>query len=115
LTGPKIEVGYGMISKTPKTDAALIDNADLSEWGYGKSNYVDADFARQFEEALANLLVNPYPHDLMAIRIEVERDWGGDEAAAQEEMSTYCTQEMMLEARQKWKSAEDAARKLLNP
>ena len=39
-----------METKTPKTDAALIDNADLSEWGCGKSNYVDADFARQLEQ-----------------------------------------------------------------
>jgi len=46
-------------SKTPETDAARIDNADLSDWGTGKSEYVHADFARQLElsrdEALAKL------------------------------------------------------------
>lgn len=36
-------------SQTPRTDAALIDNADLHDQGYGKSNMVYADFARQLE------------------------------------------------------------------
>ena len=36
-------------SQTPLTDAARIDNADLSDWGTGKSEYVYADFARSLE------------------------------------------------------------------
>jgi hypothetical protein len=112
------------MTKTPKTDSQAYDVFYRGDMGgkftatetkmdkYG--DYVSVDFARQLEEALANLLANPYPHDLMAIRIEVEREWGGDEEVAQEEMDAYCTQEYMLEAREKWKSAENAARKLLN-
>lgn len=93
--------------KTPKTDKNIHTCGECGPT-------VDVDFARQLEEALTNLLANPYPHDLIAIRLEVEREWGGDEKVAQEEMDTYCTREYMLEAREKWKSAENAARKLLN-
>ena len=98
------------MTKTPKTDAAMFYQPSDRH----TDEVVSADFARQLEEALTNLLANPYPHDLMAIRLEVEREWGGDETAAKEEMDTYCTQEYMLEAREKWKSAENVARKLLN-
>lgn len=38
---------------TPRTDAALIDNADITDWGTGKSNWVSADFARQLEKELS--------------------------------------------------------------
>lgn len=55
MTRPKVGVECKMTNKTPKTDAALIDNADLSEWGCGKSNHVDADFARQLEEENNNM------------------------------------------------------------
>lgn len=41
---------------TPRTDEALIDNADLSDQGYGKSNYVYSDFARQLERELHEAL-----------------------------------------------------------
>lgn len=40
-------------SATPRTDAALIDNADLHDEGYGKSHMVDGDFARTLETELA--------------------------------------------------------------
>lgn len=49
-------------------------------------------------EIVAALLANPYPHDLMDIRREVEREWG-DEEVAREEMDAYCTHEAMMEAR----------------
>lgn len=49
-----LESGSKNMTKTPKTDAALINNADLSEWGYGKSDYVHADFARQLEGKMPN-------------------------------------------------------------
>jgi hypothetical protein len=37
---------------TPRTEEARIDNADLSDWGTGKSEYVPADFARTLEREL---------------------------------------------------------------
>jgi hypothetical protein len=58
---------------------------------------------------VADLLANPYPHDLMAIRREVEREWG-DEETAREEMDAYCTHKVMMDARQKWIAAQEAAR-----
>jgi hypothetical protein len=62
---------------------------------------------------VADLLANPYPHDLMAIRREIEREWG-DEETAREEMDTYCTHEAMMDARRKWTEAQDAARAWLS-
>jgi hypothetical protein len=38
------------MSDTPRTEEALIDNADLCDEGHGKSNMVKADFARQLEK-----------------------------------------------------------------
>jgi hypothetical protein len=64
-------------------------------------------------QIVTDLLANPYPQDLMAIRREVEREWG-DEEVAREEMDTYCTENFMLEAREKWKAAQDAARDWLS-
>ena len=64
-------------------------------------------------EIVAALLANPYPHDLMTIRREVEREWG-DEEVAREEMDAYCTQEAMMDARRKWTAAQDAAREWLS-
>lgn len=65
-------------------------------------------------QIVIDLLANPYPHDLMAIRREVEREWG-DEEVARQEMDAYCTHEAMMEARQKWTAAQDAAREWLSP
>jgi hypothetical protein len=62
---------------------------------------------------VADLLANPYPHDLMAIRREVEREWG-DEEVAREEMDAYCTHEALIDARKKWTAAQDAAREWLS-
>jgi hypothetical protein len=42
-------------SPTPRTEAARIDNADLHDVGYGLSEMVAADFARQLERELAAL------------------------------------------------------------
>lgn len=38
-----------MNSDTPRTEKARIDNADLNDWGIGKSYYVYASFARELE------------------------------------------------------------------
>ncbi len=51
-------------------------------------------------QIVADLLANPYPHDLMAIRREVEREWG-DEEVAREEMHAYCTHEAMRDGERK--------------
>lgn len=70
------------------------------------------------EQIVKDLLANPYPHDLMAIRRKIEREYGHgcgvDEDMAREEMDTYCTENFMLEARAKWKAAQDAAREWLS-
>lgn len=42
--GSKLVVG-----DTPRTDAELIPNADLSDWGCGNSTMVRAEFARELE------------------------------------------------------------------
>ncbi len=43
------------MSNTPRTEEALIDNADLSDEGWGKSEMVHADFARKLETENARL------------------------------------------------------------
>jgi hypothetical protein len=40
---------------TPRTEAARIDNADLSDWGTGKSPYVHASDMAKLELELAEL------------------------------------------------------------
>ncbi len=40
---------------TPRTDAAVIPNADLSDQGHGDSPYVYADFARELERDILDL------------------------------------------------------------
>ncbi len=40
------------MSDTPRTDAAVIDNSEFSDWGSGESPYVMADFARTLEREL---------------------------------------------------------------
>lgn len=69
-------------------------------------------------QIVTDLLANPYPHDLMAVRRKIEREYGHgcgvDEDMAREEMDTYCTEEFMLDARAKWKAAQDAAREWLS-
>ncbi len=42
-----------MNPETPRTDAARIDNADLHDQGFGKSNFVSADDMAQLERELA--------------------------------------------------------------
>jgi hypothetical protein len=64
-------------------------------------------------QIVADLLASPYPYNLMAIRREVEREWG-DEEVAREEMDAYCTHEALIDARQKWTAAQDAAREWLS-
>ena len=64
-------------------------------------------------QIVADLLANPYPHDLMAIRRKAEREWL-DEEVAREEMDAYCTHEAMMDARRKWTASQDAAREWLS-
>lgn len=40
------------MTDTPRTENARIDNADLTDWGTGKSEFVHADFARELEREL---------------------------------------------------------------
>jgi hypothetical protein len=68
-------------------------------------------------QIVTDLLANPYPHDLMAIRHEVNMSYGTDEEGeqmARAEMDTYCTEDFMIDARHKWKAAQDAAREWLS-
>lgn len=69
-------------------------------------------------QIVTDLLANPYPQDLMAIRRKIEREYGHgrgvDEDMAREEMDTYCTEQVMLDARAKWKAAQNAAREWLS-
>jgi hypothetical protein len=54
------------------------------------------------------------PHDLIAIRREVEREYGGDEEAAKEEMDAWCSQEYMEQQiaahREAWHNAAEVLR-----
>lgn len=52
-------------SDTPRSDAARIDNADLSDEGYGPSNVVPVEFARELERELneANAKLSRLPAD----------------------------------------------------
>lgn len=65
--------------------------------------------------ALRELLKNPMPHDLIAIRREVEKEYGGDEEAAKSEMDAWCSQEYMegkiASHREAWRNAAEVIRK----
>ena len=52
--------GGPAMSDTPRTDAELIPNADLSDWGCGNSTMVRAEFARELERELDLLKRNEY-------------------------------------------------------
>lgn len=41
---------------TPRADAAELDEAHFSDWGWGPSGYVEADFARTLESENQELL-----------------------------------------------------------
>ena len=77
-----------------------------------------ANDSTQPVQIVTDLLAHPYPHDLMAIRRKVEREYGHgcgiDEDMAREEMDTYCTEEFMFDARRKWQAAQSAARDWLS-
>lgn len=64
--------------------------------------------------ALGDMFKNPMPHDLIAIRREVEREYGGDEDAAKEEMDAWCSQEYMERQiaahREAWHNAAEVLR-----
>jgi len=62
-------------------------------------------------DIIAALLAQPYPHDLMAIRKEAEGYFS--EELARVGMDAYCTEEMMLKARQGWQKAQETAREWL--
>ena len=53
----------------------------------------DSVAVKRLVRALRDLFRNPMPHDLIAIRREVEREYGGDEEAAKEDMDLWCSQE----------------------
>lgn len=40
-------------TNTPRTNAAELDKAEFSDWGYGASGYCTADFARTLERELS--------------------------------------------------------------
>jgi hypothetical protein len=64
--------------------------------------------------ALRDLFRNPMPHDLITIRREVEREYGGDEEVAKEEMDAWCSQEYMEQQiaahREAWHNAAEVLR-----
>jgi len=64
--------------------------------------------------ALRDLFHNPIPHNLIAIRREVEREYGGDEEAAKESMGTWCSPEYMAQQiaahREAWHNAAEVLR-----
>jgi hypothetical protein len=62
-----------MNNETPRTEAALVDNADLHDWGHGKSNMVPADFARELERELNGL--KAWKTAAMAVLSDWENVW----------------------------------------
>jgi len=56
---------------------------------------------------VADLLNNPYPHDLMEIRRAVNTYTS--ETSAMADLETYCTEEYALKARAGWRASQDAA------
>jgi hypothetical protein len=64
------------------------------------------------EQIVADLLANPYPHDLMNIRREVNTYTS--ETSAMDDLETYCTEAFALKARAHWRTAQDAAREWLS-
>jgi len=55
------------------------------------------DANRDLESALVDLFRNPMPHDLIAIRRSVNRDFGGDEELAKENMESWCSRDYVEE------------------
>lgn len=65
------------------------------------------------QKIVADLLSNPYPHDLIAIRLDVQLEFESEQLA-REKMEAYCTEVEMMDARRKWAAAQNAARKWLS-
>jgi hypothetical protein len=63
-------------------------------------------------QIVTDLLANPYPHDLMEIRRDVNTY--ASETSAMADLETYCTEAFALKARAGWRAAQDAAREWLS-
>ena len=74
----------------------------------------DSVAVQRLVRALRDLFRNPMPHDLIAIRREVDREYGGDEEAAKAEMDAWCSQEYMEQQitahREAWHNAAEVLR-----
>lgn len=62
---------------------------------------------------LRDLLENPYPADLMDIRLKVASEYNYDEEAAAAHMEAYCTADFLAQALKRHKCAEQQARNYL--
>ena len=80
-----------------------------------KNEQRDSIAVQRLVRALHELFRNPMPHDLIAIRSEVEREYGGDEEAAKEDMDAWCSKEYMEQQiaahREAWHNAAELLRK----
>ena len=63
-------------------------------------------------QIVADLLENPYPHDLIEIRRAVNTYTS--ETSAMADLESYCTEAFALKARADWQAAQDAAREWLS-
>ena len=74
-------------------------------------NLVPESELLQAKNIIADLLANPYPHDLIAIRLKASKY--ASETSAMADMETYCTNEFMLKARADWNATQETAREWL--
>lgn len=68
--------------------------------------------------ALRGLFKHPMPHDLIAIRCEVETEYGGDDEAAKQAMDQWCSREYMEQQvaahRKAWHDAAEVLREFIH-
>lgn len=68
---------------------------------------------RKLVEAAKNLLDNPYPHDLFAIRRKVVQKYDGDEEWAKKSMSAWCSEDYCCEQFEKHEKAKKELREAI--
>lgn len=98
-------------SERPLVARLVIENLrSREEMAWQQSEQLKSEL-NAAKNIIADLLANPYPHDLMAIRLKASKY--GSETAAMADMEAYCTEEFMLKARADWNTSQETAKAYL--
>ena len=110
LMGPRCPETQAALQKDPQPFDST--PGDATALGGACSAPVAAD-APRILDALERLFRNPMPYDLIAIRREVQTEYGGDDEAAKSDMEVWCSNECMERALQAHRDAWHNAAEVL--